>query len=462
MTDMEDKNRNEDAARDQEKRLRERVEALSRELDEMDHNYSRACDSFRLAVSALGGVGRDSLTKGANQALDNLLRVATEKPIDPDRVAEAVDQLKSEMLKERRSESGSSAEEAARHVSLAILQGLRLGEPTFDAYLDKTIADISQDITSGRVRPAMSLVVDVMDRFRERLDKGRRRAETALKEILIEVMEAEEEQSQAYKAANDTLVETGERLAGSMTDSMTYLAKDITAAADLTKLKSSALLHIRTLRDLVKERREEDTKHIQKTQEELTRIRGALDTTRSRMAEVEKMRERLRTEALTDPMTGIWNKRAMVERVDEALANPEMWPLSLVVLDIDYFKSVNDTYGHQAGDRALKAIAKAAGDNLRPQDVLFRYAGDEFVILLVQTNIREGKMAAERVRKAAENIKFTFQGQGELRITITLGLAEAVPGDSNETLFAAADKALLEAKQAGRNRVGVTKPKDRA
>jgi diguanylate cyclase (GGDEF)-like protein len=173
------------------------------------------------------------------------------------------------------------------------------------------------------------------------------------------------------------------------------------------------------------------------------------------MQKMQEESKRLGKEATTDPMTGVLNKRAFSNLLDKHLANPAAQPVSLIVFDIDYFKRINDRFGHQAGDRALKAIAEQASSSLRGDDVLFRYAGDEFVIVLPKTQTSDAGKVAERVRLAAEKISFSYKGENHISITISLGLSQSIQGDKSDTLFERADQALLEAKEQGRNRVNV-------
>jgi len=227
----------------------------------------------------------------------------------------------------------------------------------------------------------------------------------------------------------------------------------VVEAKNLDSLKLSALEHIRALRDHIRAQRAQEKDMLARTQGELDKARENLLNTHQRMEQVEQMSMRLSEEALTDPLTKVWNKRALTSKLTTLLEAAGRGPDSLIVFDIDKFKAINDNFGHQAGDRALKAIAQQAAASLRQHDVLFRYAGDEFVIVLESTPLADAVAVAERVRQAAENIRFTYRSSQELRITVSLGVAQSSPQDTLETLFERADKALYAAKNQGRNRV---------
>jgi diguanylate cyclase (GGDEF)-like protein len=157
--------------------------------------------------------------------------------------------------------------------------------------------------------------------------------------------------------------------------------------------------------------------------------------------------------ANTDPLTGLANRRASLdwlERLVRASAEAEE-PLGLIVFDIDHFKQINDCFGHPTGDAVLKRVAQAARRAMRSEDLVGRVGGEEFVCILPGVDGKLGPILAERLRHAiAENRRGS---DGLPTVTVSLGLAIHHPGDTGETLFARADAALYDAKNAGRNRV---------
>ncbi len=165
------------------------------------------------------------------------------------------------------------------------------------------------------------------------------------------------------------------------------------------------------------------------------------------------------TAAQFDPLTGIKNRASLDQTLTREvdLAHRNKTPLSLIVADIDLFKNINDKFGHSAGDEILKAFAKCIDDNLRTSDIVFRYGGEEFVVLLTGTDGRSARAVANRIRKAIENFSFQFTDENgnsiEVPLTASLGSASLTAKDTVETLFDKADKALYHAKEAGRNQV---------
>jgi two-component system cell cycle response regulator len=129
--------------------------------------------------------------------------------------------------------------------------------------------------------------------------------------------------------------------------------------------------------------------------------------------------------------------------------------LSLILLDVDYFKSVKDTYGNQVSDRILQLIASRLEHNLRSQDTPFRYGGEEFSIILSQTNLEEAKIVAKRLQRLIGDQHFNIEGKLALQMTITLGIASLDSDDDRkgESLLRRADRNLLSAKSSGHNQI---------
>jgi diguanylate cyclase (GGDEF)-like protein len=171
--------------------------------------------------------------------------------------------------------------------------------------------------------------------------------------------------------------------------------------------------------------------------------------------------EEVSRRASTDALTGLANRRAFDEQLEQLLAHADRFghSVSLILADVDHFKRVNDSWGHEAGDVVLKSIAKTLSDGVRAVDVCARFGGEEIAILLPQTSLPGAAELADRLRKAVA-AKLILTAGEEIRITISCGVACYPEGVlTKEALFAAADKALYDAKSAGRNCVKSALPK---
>ena len=166
---------------------------------------------------------------------------------------------------------------------------------------------------------------------------------------------------------------------------------------------------------------------------------------------------RLYTLAITDELTQLFTIRHFQHRMEEEVSRYHRYgqKLSLLMLDIDRFKSVNDRYGHPCGDFVLKELARILKSSVREVDVVARYGGEEFAILLPEADPKAASVVAERIRKAVEAHTFTFDGVS-LNITISIGVASCPKdADNVKDLVSFADRALYRAKERGRNRVEI-------
>lgn len=178
---------------------------------------------------------------------------------------------------------------------------------------------------------------------------------------------------------------------------------------------------------------------------------------------------RLFHQATKDPLTGVNNRRAFLQRYREEFARAlrHQQPISIALLDIDLFKNVNDTFGHDVGDAVLEAVARLMKENTRVYDYLARFGGEEFILLLTNTDAAGAVIVAEKIRSLIERTRFRAAGDKELTLTASIGLATVLPADlagmtNPNHLIKQADLALYDAKSQGRNQVRAAAPTDPA
>ena len=179
--------------------------------------------------------------------------------------------------------------------------------------------------------------------------------------------------------------------------------------------------------------------------------------------QLEEVEDRLRRLAVTDDLTGVYNRRHFLELASQEVARAARFgkPFSVIVLDIDYFKRINDENGHAAGDAVLKAVASNCLRYCRKIDTFARLGGDEFVFLLPETRLDEAVPFAERIRAAIADISVSHVGH-VMRVTASLGVQTLEGnGEELESLLDRSDQAMYDAKESGRNRVSTTVMADR-
>jgi len=175
--------------------------------------------------------------------------------------------------------------------------------------------------------------------------------------------------------------------------------------------------------------------------------------------ELKEANDKLKELVLKDGLTGLFNHRAFQELLDRELQRAFRYkhPLSLAMLDVDHFKKVNDTFGHQQGDNVLRGIGEVFRRFIRKSDIAARYGGEEFAILLPETDMRGAIVMAERIRRSVEEQHF-ITASNDLKVTISIGIATYEPHKGiikKDQLIEAADKALYNSKKGGRNKISV-------
>lgn len=217
-----------------------------------------------------------------------------------------------------------------------------------------------------------------------------------------------------------------------------------------TITKSMTLAGIRELeRALIDE--------LESVQRANSEYRERLDAANRTVSTQQQELERLQSDLAKDFLTELPNRRAFYARINEFFDRYHRYKngFSLLVIDIDEFKKVNDEHGHVAGDRVLKAVAAVLDEQRRSSDILARYGGEEFTVLLPETSLTQAKVMAEKIRDKVE--RTTFQAERiSVNITLSIGVGEIRAEDvAPETLFERVDAALYRAKKGGRNRVEI-------
>lgn len=202
-----------------------------------------------------------------------------------------------------------------------------------------------------------------------------------------------------------------------------------------------------------------DTQAIQKenaaAREKMLESEKKLKESSQRIAQLEVALDTARKEKFTDHLTQVSNRGYFDEKLKEDTAAFQRYgePFCLILFDVDHFKKFNDTYGHQAGDGVLQAVAATARETMRSSDTVARYGGEEFVVVVYKAKIDEAVKAAENLREAVAGHEFVFKGENKVvQVTISLGVTQVITGDTPKSLIERADKLMYEAKKQGRNR----------
>jgi diguanylate cyclase (GGDEF)-like protein/PAS domain S-box-containing protein len=223
-------------------------------------------------------------------------------------------------------------------------------------------------------------------------------------------------------------------------DPSRYLDLSVTPLYDRSQILSG---HLMVFRDIT------DRKQVEK------RLRYVNDRLQAHLIEIGLLQSKLREQAIRDPLTDLFNRRYLEETLDRELSRAarEEYPICIIMIDLDHFKRINDTYGHEAGDLVLKAIADVLAEQSRRGDFACRYGGEEFVIVMPNVRLETAYERAESLRQSLTLLRVPYEYYS-LSVTISMGIA-CFPenGQTREMILRAADQALYAAKDAGRDHI---------
>lgn len=238
----------------------------------------------------------------------------------------------------------------------------------------------------------------------------------------------------------------------SVSEQMKELQLSSSNATKLEPLKGIINSRLATIAKEIQEHTQQEAIQRQKTQQQLDELVDKIKNMESESCDLKSKLKIANTKALRDALTGLPNRNAYNERLETELARWKRYhsPLSLIIWDIDRFKNINDSYGHKAGDKVLLLISKQLSDHSRATDFISRFGGEEFIMLLPNTNSQSALTLANQLRQAIEKTGFNANG-GAVSITISCGVTEFTLNDTEESVFERADQALYQAKEQGRN-----------
>lgn len=347
---------------------------------------------------------------------------------------------------------GPLADDTAIRATLAaVLAELRRDEDLAqraDALDVRLTSSIPADALPGTLAEIAGLVGE---RIR-RLEDAKQEIESVLADMVGKLDEIGTFVTAQHQSQNEAHAST-QTLSTQLVVEMQAMGESVEATNDL-----------RQIRTQVRSRLDSIDRHLQDFRQREAQIEAAMHSRtehmRQRIAELESrathLQRQLRVEQLLatiDTLTRVPNRLAYQKRMEEELSRWQRFrqPACLVVWDVDYFKRINDTYGHRAGDRVLRTVAECLAGRIRSTDFLARYGGEEFTMILSGTKLDDARRLVDEMREGIATIGFHFRG-APVGVTASAGFTDLRPGDSAESAFDRADKALYQAKQTGRNR----------
>ena len=307
-------------------------------------------------------------------------------------------------------------------------------------------------LKEGEMPPVLDELVELVGGARRRAEEEREEVERFLLQ-LTNRLGALGLALEGIQFQGGEILQEHRAIGESVTGEVTDLHASVASASDLEDLKQNISRRVAQIQERLREQRELEHRREQALQDSVSRLKERIGEMERESDRLQQQVKEARNEAFRDALTRLHNRIAYDNRLEEEIARWKRYrnDLSLIVLDVDHFKHVNDSYGHKAGDRVLEVIGTLIRRTIRESDYPARYGGEEFVILLPQTDLAGAHAVAEKLRLTVQTKHFQYANQ-RVSITASFGLAQFRESDSADSLFERADRALYQAKESGRNR----------
>ena len=333
--------------------------------------------------------------------------------------------------------------DVANKEKASLLEMLKQTEDTdtyWQSVISKTTALINQNVTSLQKRN------NDLQGFIEKVNKQL----VGIKSFVKLTQESREESINRSAGLKD-----------SVDSSVGEIQNKVSSADDIDALKEGISIHLKKIREEVEENDLVEKEKEKMSAESYANITDELSNTQEELAEIKEQLEETKSQLLHDSLTGLYNRLAYEDRVEVEFSRSRRVksPLCLAMWDIDYFKKVNDNYGHDVGDRVLKAFSDVIMKRIRKTDMFARIGGEEFVLLMPDTSSDVALTLNNELRETFMKCKFSYEDT-TFSATSSVGIADFTESDTPESVLKKADLALYESKDTGRNRCTIFKEKE--
>ena len=453
-------------------RLAQQNRELISRLGETEERSSRKEDISRKAVLTLLRLSEEGREEELSQALERfktaLLEEAEIEELE-DRLQEIKNQILKESPKEKKGGLGRLFKPGAKADSSPQEAALSRVKQTYLDILDQIDLDLGPEYmlrmarVGQQIRSADDLdylfslkpeVTNLIQTYAHLVHEERQEAEAFITQMALRLSEMEAR----LVVSLDQTREWARDESAFRTDFFNRI-DDFEGKArrsgQLDELRQMVATRLSSLRSVMEEKEKRDTTRIGRLEEELDQLRQKINQTTQEAETAKGENQALLAKLSQDPLTGALNRRGLEERLTSEMSRFQRYgrPWSLIMIDIDHFKKVNDTFGHPAGDAVLKELVNRLSPLLRKTDSLARYGGEEFAVLMPETEAENAQGVAQKLRQAIEMTEFLHRGR-DVPVTISLGVSQVREKDLEpQAVISRADKALYAAKKGGRNMV---------
>ena len=314
------------------------------------------------------------------------------------------------------------------------------------------------DQTPESIARSLIDLADLIARARAQVQKEKNEIEAFLADLTTRLTQIDDSIEQSEQSRSEAVAQR-KTFDQQMQQEVDGMHDSVQSAQDLNALKQVISTRIDTIQKHMENHRQMEQQRDNRAQEEIRQLSAQLETFQSEATMLHDKLEEAREQAIRDALTGLPNRMAYEQRIDEEISRSRRYqrPLSLAVMDIDFFKKINDQFGHPAGDNVLKVLAELFQRRTRDSDFVARLGGEEFMMILPETSGADAFTVTDKLREVVEQANFHYR-ETAVPVTVSCGITELAEGDDPASLYKRADEALYKAKHEGRNQCQLKPP----
>ncbi|MBC8554893.1 MAG: GGDEF domain-containing protein [Nitrospira sp.] len=318
-------------------------------------------------------------------------------------------------------------------------------------FLIDKLSNLNDGVSEDNISSFLDSPVKVVKTYIDSILSKNTELENFMKQTMTYLSETEmqltgELNSQQQKFQDDS------RFEQSLNTNMNMIKKDCVASANIDNIKIALVSKIENINTVIVQKKEWDTIRLKETEKTLESMNNRMTEIKQEADDIKKNASEIEYESVRDSMTGLYNKKAYEQKIEEVLSDVKRYNVkaSLIICDIDRCKSINDNFGHNVGDLALKKIAALLRERLRANDFIARYVDNKYVVILRHTEIKKAIKAADSIREYLDKAIISFS-QKRIPLSLSIGISSIEKTDNSASAFDRAEKALLLAKKSGGN-----------
>jgi diguanylate cyclase (GGDEF)-like protein len=454
---------------DQIKKLQSQKDILLKELDTVEERFEKMNRLYRNHLPVI----IDSVTTGDSSFSKTCreLSTALKKGDSQGKIEYIFEQLKTAILKENigpvsgRKKKGlfssfikggtESFIDEYKQSYQDVVNNLRSNlDKKYAHKLDNIMARLASAENTNDITEIRESVFSLIFVYISDTNQDRGKVNTFVREVVGKILDIESKLATTHQQTDD-MFQSNEGFESVLTAELKGLKQTSDLALNLDTLKSQVSERLTAIESVLDKKQENDQSIRERAEKNRHAFKSGFAKLKQELDEATRYSEELEKKLNQDQLTGAYNRRAYDKRVEEEMARFLRYGscFSLLLMDADKFKLINDNYGHAIGDKCLQEIIKRSLPLLRKNDMLARYGGEEFLVIMPETNGQWAKEAAEKIRQTIEKIEFIYK-KDIVRVTVSIGVSQAQKGDKNhQQIFERADVAVYQAKEKGRNQV---------